>query len=259
MATKIIPPPGTDVQPDGDGEGKAMSFFDHLDELRVRLFRVVLAVAVGMLISVVVTDPVLNYLKGAYGEKLLIIDPVDSIVVFFRVSLLLGAILASPMITYQIFMFVVPGLTKKERSWVLRALPATTSLFLFGVAFTWFLLVPAYINFLKGFEGNIFSVNYSADAYISFITSVLFWHGAAFETPVVFFILGKLGIVTARSMLKYWRHAIVGASIVAAFITPTVDPLTMIIITIILVALYLVSVILVGMTTGFGKPPAENT
>ena len=236
-----------------------MSFFEHLEELRVRLFRAVLAVGIGMLVSVVITDPVLNYLKGPYGGNLIILDPVDSIVVFFRVSLLLGAILASPMITYQIFMFVMPGLTRKERRWVLNALPATTALFLIGVAFTWFVLVPAYINFLKGFESSIFTVNYSADNYISFVTSVLFWHGAAFETPVVFFILGKLGVVTAGSMLRYWRHAIVAASIVAAFITPTVDPLTMIVITIMLVALYALSVILVGVTTGFRRAPRQNT
>src|SRR5258707_3577056 len=258
MATKISPPE-TGLHPNEDGEGKAISFFEHLEELRVRLFRAVLAVGIGMLVSVVITDPVLNYLKSPYGGTLIILDPVDSIVVFFRVSLLLGAILASPMITYQIFMFVMPGLTSKERRWVLNALPATTALFLIGVAFTWFLLVPAYINFLKGFESSIFTVNYSADNYISFITSALFWHGAAFETPVVFFILGKLGVVTAGSMLRYWRHAIVAASVVAAFITPTVDPLTMIVITIMLVALYALSVVLVGVTTGVRRAPRQNT
>jgi sec-independent protein translocase protein TatC len=259
MATKLIPPPETDLHSNEDGEGKAMSFFEHLEELRIRLFRAVLAVAVGMLISVVVTDPVLNYLQSAYGAKLIILDPVDSIAVFFRVALLLGAILASPIITYQIFMFVMPGLTRQEKTWVLRALPATTALFLFGVVFTWFLLVPAYINFLKGFEANIFTVTYSADNYISFITSVLFWHGVAFETPVVFFILGKLGVVTAGTMLHYWRHAVVAATAISAFITPTIDPLTMLVVAGILVALYFLSVILVGITTGFRKTPARTS
>ena len=226
-----------------------MGFFDHLDELRIWLLRAILAVGVGMAIGFVFTNPVLNIIKDTYGSPLTILDPTDSIVVFFRVSLLLGAIIASPIITYQLFMFVLPGLTSKEKRSVLLALPATTALFLIGIVFTWILLVPAYVNFLKGFQSDVFKVSYTADAYISFVTAVLFWHGAAFETPLVFFILGKLGVVNARTMFKYWRHAVVGASIIAAFITPTVDPLTMIVITLMLVTLYALSVILVAVTT----------
>src|SRR5258707_15104983 len=230
-----------------------MGFFDHIEELRIRLMRAILAVGVGMCIGFVFTNPVLNIIKDTYGSQLTILDPTDSIVVFFRVSLLLGAILASPLITYQIFMFIVPGLTSKEKRSILLALPATTVLFLVGIIFTWVFLVPAYVNFLKGFQSDVFKVNYTADAYVSFITAVLFWHGAAFETPLVFYVLGKLGVVNARTMLKYWRHAVVGASIIAAFITPTVDPLTMIVITIMLVALYALSVVLVAVTNSTGR------
>ncbi len=232
-----------------------MGFFDHLEELRNRLFRAVIAVGIGMLISTVFTNPALHFLITPYADRLALIDPTDSVVVFFRLCLMLGAILASPVITYELFMFVLPGLTRKEKRWVLMALPATTGLFLFGVAFTWAILVPAYINFLAGFQSDVFKVIWTADNYVGFITAVLFWHGAAFETPVVFFVLGRLGFVTAGSMLRYWRHAVVAASMVAAFITPTVDPLTMIVITIILIALYGLSVILVGVTTGFRKEP----
>jgi sec-independent protein translocase protein TatC len=257
MDTKLIKPP--EIKPEEpEEEGAVMGFFDHLEELRTRLFRAVLAIALGMAISVFFTNSVLSYIIAPYGDKLGLLDPTDSVVVFFRVCLLLGAILASPVITYQLFMFILPGLTRKEKRWVLLALPGTTALFLVGVAFTWAFLVPAYITFLANFASDVFKVSWTADNYIGFITAVLFWHGAAFETPIVFFILGRLGFVTAASMLHYWRHAVVAASMIAAFITPTVDPLTMIVITIILVVLYGLSVILVGVTTGFRREPLRT-
>ncbi len=259
MDTKLIKPPDQETKPEEPEEDTAvMSFFEHLEELRNRLFRAVLGIGIGMLIAMAFTNPVLNYLKDTYGDRQLIIDPTDSVVVFFRVCLMLGAILASPYITYQLFMFVLPGLTRKEKGWIYMALPATTALFLFGVMFTWFILVPAYVNFLSGFQSDVFKVSWTADNYVGFVTAVLFWHGAAFETPIIFFVLGRLGMVTAKSMLRYWRHAVVGASIIAAFITPTVDPLTMIVITIILVALYGLSVVLVGLTTGFRAEPIHR-
>lgn len=256
MDTKLIKPPDTNVVHKEEEEGAVMSFLDHLEELRTRLFRAVIAIAIGMLISTFFTNPMLNAIKDTYGDNLQILEPTDSIVIFFRVALMLGAILASPIITYQVFMFVLPGLTRKEKRWVLMALPGTTALFLFGLVFTWAILVPAYVNFLKGFQSDVFKVNWTADSYVGFLTAVLFWHGAVFETPLIFFILGRLGAVTAGSMLRYWRHAIVGAAAIAAFITPTVDPLTMLVITIILITLYGLSVLLVGVTTGFRKQTA---
>jgi sec-independent protein translocase protein TatC len=260
MDTKLIKPPETDTIPDTpqQEEGAVMSFLEHVEELRMRLLRVLLGIAVGMGVALLFTNPVLNYLKDAYGDRLLIIDPTESIVVFFRVCLLLGAVLASPYITYQLFMFILPGLTRQEKRWVFLALPATTALFLFGIIFTWTFLVPAYVNFLQGFQSDVFKVNWTADNYIGFITAVLFWHGAAFETPLIFFVLGRFGVVTAASMLGYWRHAVVAASVIAAFITPTVDPLTMLVITVILVALYGLSVVLVGLTTGFRRQPIRR-
>ncbi|MEP7286426.1 MAG: twin-arginine translocase subunit TatC [Chloroflexota bacterium] len=259
MATGLIKPPNTNEQPpEEEVEGAAvMSFFDHLDEVRVRLFRCIIAIAIGMSVSVFFTNPALNFIKATYGERFLIIEPTDSIVIFFRVALFLGAVLASPLITYQLFMFVLPGLTRKEKQWVVLSLPATTVLFLIGVLFTWVFLIPAYVGFLKGFQSDVFRVDWTADSYVGFMTAVLFWHAAAFETPLVFYVLGRFGVVDAQSMLKYWRHAVVGASVIAAFITPTVDPLTMIVITVILVALYGMSVVLVAIT-GRRKPAAAT-
>lgn len=222
-----------------------MGFFEHLDELRTRLFRAVIAIFLAFIVAVFITNPVITFMTQSYGDKLLITKPTDSITQFFRVSLMLAAIAASPVVTYQLLMFIFPGLTRKERRWVLSAIPATTVFFLFGVVFTWIALLPAYILFLKGFQSDIFKVLWTADDYIGFVTSVLFWHGVAFETPVVFYVLGRLGLVQPHQMIKYWRHAVVAAAFFALFIAPTVDPLTMLIITAILMGLYGFSILLV--------------
>lgn len=233
MATQVVPKPPVEPPPDEllelppSEEGKVMGFFEHLDELRRRIVRSVTAIAIGMVIALAFTNPVIEYMKAAYGERLALLAPADSVVIFFRVALMLGAILAMPIITYHVFMFILPGLTKKERRWVFLALPGTTLLFLGGIVFTWFILIPTYINFLKNFNSDIFVTQWTADEYITFVTSVLFWHGVAFETPIVFYVLGRMGAVTPRAMIKYWRQAVAGAAVLAAIITPTVDPVTM--------------------------------
>ena len=276
MATQITPPPDQtklprrglgrivppalrspqNPEPHADGQGAVMGFFEHLEELRMRLFRALLGLAVGIVISVIIANPVIAYLATSSGIQLQAISPTETITVFFRVTLMMGGIFASPLITYQLLMFIVPGLTLKERRWVLLSIPAITFMFAFGVVFTWFILVPAYNWFLVGFQSNVIKAAWTADNYFGFVTSVLFWHGAAFETPVVFFVLGKLGVVTARRMMHYWRHAAVAAAAFAGFIAPTYDPLTMIVITLILFGLYMFSVALVAVSVRDKSQPA---
>lgn len=253
MATKLIPPPDVPKEELADGEGAVMGFFDHLEELRVRLFRTVLGLAGGMIVSLIVASPVVKYIAAsasASNISLQAISPTENITIFFRVTLMLGAMLASPYMTWQVLGFITPGLTRNEKRWLIRAIPATTGLFVIGVAFTWLLLMPAYITFLAGFQADVIKPIWTGDNYFGFVTSVLFWHGVAFETPVVFYILARVGIVNANKMMKYWRHAVVASAVFAGFIAPTYDPLTMIVITIVLFTLYLLSVALVA----FGVP-----
>jgi sec-independent protein translocase protein TatC len=250
MASKVIRtdtpapdqvPPTEPLEP----EGGVMGFWDHLEELRDRIMRVLLAVVLGMVVSAFFTERAIGLMIAPYGDTLGLLNPTDSIVVYFKVALMLGAILASPMITYQLFMFIIPGLTNKEKRWVLLALPGTTALFFIGLAFTWVFLLPAYVNFLSNFQSSIFRTLWTAESYINFVTAVLFWHAAAFETPLIFYVLARGGFVTAGQMITYWRQAIVGAAVVAAVITPTIDPVTMSVIGGILLALYVFSIALV--------------
>lgn len=246
--TQPTPPAPDDLPPDQveEQEGAVMGIWEHITELRDRLLKIIYSVIVGMIISAFFTETVIALMIAPYGDKLGLINPTDSIVVYFKVALMLGAILASPIITYHVFMFIIPGLTRKEKRWVLLALPGTTLLFLIGLVFTWTFLLPAYVGFLSNFQSNIFKTIWTAEAYISFVTSVLFWHAAAFETPLIFYVMARGGFVNSQQMMQYWRQAIVGAAVVAAVITPTVDPVTMTVITGILLALYAFSIALVA-------------
>jgi sec-independent protein translocase protein TatC len=235
--------------PNGEDEDRElrMSLLEHLNELRQRLFKAALALVVGTIIGTFFASPVLEFLKQPYGDQpFTALGPTDSIVSYFRVSLMLGAIIGIPVITYQLLMFILPGLTPKEKRMVLTSLPAVTLLFLVGIAFTWFLLIPPAINFFAGFQPELFANFWTADRYLGFVTALLFWMGVAFETPLIFFVISLLGIVTPTTLIKNWRIAIVGASIAAALITPTVDPVNMFLVMGPLLALYVLSIFLVS-------------
>lgn len=226
----------------GDADETPLTLLDHLNELRIRLFRSLAVLVIGVLLFAVFTDELLKYLIKPYGTELQVLGPTESVVIYFRVALLSGAIFAMPYITFQLFMFVAPGLTRKEKRWIYLALPATTGLFLCGVAFAWFIMVPAALGFLRDFEEDVFRAEWTADRYIAFLTSLLFWIGVAFELPVVVFVLARLGILGPKPLLHNWRLAVVLITVVAAMITPTVDPFNMLLVIAPLLVLYLISI-----------------
>ncbi len=258
MATRLIPPrlrprktpkleqPAT--PPPSDGEGAMMGFFDHLEELRQHLYRAVVGLAIGMIISLLFANNIIEYIAASARLskiELQAISPTESVAVYFRVVLMMAAILASPWITYQLLSFITPGLTRREKGALWQAIPMTTLLFIGGVLITWFFLMPAYIGWLAGFNAETIKPIWTAENYFAFVTQALFWHGVAFESPVIFYVLARIGIINANQMLKYWRHAMVGAAAFAGFVAPTYDPLTMILVTGLLFGLYMGSVGLV--------------
>lgn len=252
------PPPEVDdpdlPQETGDGDGARMSLWDHLDELRSRLFKAVMALVVGSLVGVIFATPILEYLQKPYAKAFIVLDPTGGVVQYFRVALLAGAILSIPVMTYQVLMFVLPGLTKRETRYLLFSIPPVTVLFLIGVLFAWFILIPPALGFLVNFQPDIFKAEWTADHYLGFVTALLFWMGVAFETPLIFFVLSILGFVTPRPLIKNWRIAVVGAAIAAAVITPTVDPVNMMLVMGPLMGLYLLSILLVTIGTRINRP-----
>lgn len=247
-------PPPPEEQPEDDGNQLRMGFFDHLEELRTRLTKAFLALVVATLVGIALAQPVLEYLMEPYAilypdeaRRLVVLGPTGAVVAYFRVALLIGGVLAIPIITYQLLMFIIPGLTQKERRYILLSLPAITALFLTGVAFAWFILMNPAIAFLEGFQSDIFRPEWTADQYLGFVTAILFWMGVSFELPLIFFVLSLLGIVGPAAMVNNWRFAIIGSAIAAAFITPTVDPVNMFLVMGPLLGLYVLSVFLVAL------------
>jgi len=251
-----------------DGHELRMAFLEHLAELRDRGLRIFISLVIGTIIGALFAAQGLEILRVPFCRiveepvqcQFQLLDPTGGVMIYFRVALLIGAILAIPMITYQVMAFVIPGLTKKERRLVFMSLPAITGLFVIGVLFSWFVLIPPALTFLNGFLPDLFRPEWTAQGYLSFTTSLIFWMGVAFEAPLVFFVLSVLGVVTPKGLIKNWRIAIVGASIAAAVITPTIDPVNMFLVMGPLLALYVISILLtfIGERINRGKP-ARNT
>lgn len=221
-----------------------MGFLDHLTELRDRLIRASLGLAVTTTFSMLFASQILEYLITPFGERLQTLGPTEGVVIYFRVALLSGAIIGIPFITWQLWMFIAPGLTRKERRWILLSLPATTVLFFIGVMFSWFILMPAALGFLAEFQSDIFQVGWTADQYVAFVTSLLFWIGASFEMPLIFFLLSRMGLVSPGALRRNWRLAVVGAAVLSALITPTIDPFNMVLVMGPLLTLYALSILL---------------
>ncbi|HZY41332.1 MAG TPA: twin-arginine translocase subunit TatC, partial [Anaerolineae bacterium] len=136
------------------------------------------------------------------------------------------------------------GLENKEKRYVRFVVPGATVLFLIGVGFAWSIMLPAAIGFLSTFQSEVFKSDWRADAYIPFVTSLMFWIGVSFEMPLIVFFLAKLKLVTAGLLLKGWRFAVVGIAVIAAVITPTVDPFNMMLVMAPLILLYFFSILL---------------
>lgn len=220
---------------------------EHLEELRQRLLRSLIALGVGTGIGLLVADRVIDFLAAPVGGRagLVSIDVTESIAAYMRVSLLFGFTLAFPYIIYQILAFVYVGLLPHERRLVLLLVPLSTLLFLGGAAFTYFVMMPVAIPFLTTFAG--IRTEPRPSSYLSFVVSLMFWLGLSFEMPLVFFALAKARLITARQLLRAWRFAVLAIAILAAAITPTVDPVNMSIVMVPLIALYLLSVLLAAL------------
>jgi sec-independent protein translocase protein TatC len=225
-------------------EQTEMTIWDHIEELRRSILWAVIALAVASAFSFLFAEKFITYLAQPIGGlvKLQAIDVTENVGVYMRVSLLGGVVLSMPMIVYQILNFILPGLLPSERKWIFISLPAATLLFLCGAAFSFYIMLPAAIPFMTGFL-NIKTV-VTISNYIAFVTNFLFWIGIGFETPLIIFVLAKFRIVHWRMLMEQWRFAIVIIAVIAAMVTPTVDPVNMGLMMAPLFLLYLISILL---------------
>ena len=208
-----------------------MTLLEHLNELRQRLIRAVIALIIGVIFGTLFAQRVLKMIVAPLGDQTPIaIAPIEATAVFFKVSIVIGLVIAMPFILYQIFMFVAPGLEPREKRYILIGAPVAGLSFGAGVVFAALVLLPSALPFLQRFLPGIVEQRYSIDLYISFVGSLLLWAGLVFETPLVMYFLAKLGVITHEGFAQARQAVIIGAAVAAAVVTPTTDPVNMLLI-----------------------------
>jgi sec-independent protein translocase protein TatC len=229
--------------------GQMMTMIGHMLDLKDHLVRIAISLVVASALTFVLAERVMEWLllpTRGFEEQVRIIAlrPTATIGMFMRISLFSGAIVAMPFIVYQLLHYIVPGLTRKEKRSLAWIIPGATVLFLGGVAFAYFIMIPPALSFLFSWWNDLIEQTWTVEDYVEFVTGLVFWVGVSFQTPLIMTFVARLGVVTARQMLSVWRFAAVGIAVLAAFITPTPDPINMGLIMMPLFVLYLLGILL---------------
>ena len=218
--------------------------FPHLNALRKHLFRALIVLALTTILSFTFANQILGFLTSPLpegSESIQAIEVTEPIGVLMRISLLSGFVLALPYIALELILFIGPGLHRRTRLFlVFVGIPGATLLFLLGMAFAYFVMLPAALPFLVNILD--FEVNIRASSYIKFVTGVMFWLGLVFQLPLVVYVIARIGLVSSGTLLRQWRLALILIAVLAAAITPTVDPVNMAIVMGPMILLYFLSI-----------------
>jgi len=239
---------------DRDDE-KNLTILEHLQELRQRMMICGAALVIAMIVSFYpITTWVLRWLKQPAESKvqnfdLVFTDPLEYWTTFFRVSLTVGITLAMPVFLWQILGFVGPGLTRNEKRWAYPIVLGASAMFVAGCAFAYYVELPPALNFLLN-AGDIARPLISVRKYVDFTTRLMLVTGLVFETPLLVMGLAKVGVVHSRKLLSWWRFAIVGAFIISAVVTPSIDPVTQTLVATPMIVLYFVGIALAKLVEG---------
>ncbi len=224
-----------------------MSLMEHLDELRRRIVHAFIYLVLGFVVAGIFYKRLVAFIQAPLthiGKSLVFTHPMDPLNLDMQVALIGGAILSSPFILYQVWLFIAPGLYQKERRYVVPFMAATVGLFLTGAAFGYYYVLPGALQILIVDFGKNFTPMVTIEEYSSFFLSVILGLGISFELPILIFFLALFGIVSPRFLWKNIRYAILGAFAVAAVICPSPDPWTMCIYAIPLMVLYVIGIAL---------------
>ncbi|XP_031477979.1 sec-independent protein translocase protein TATC, chloroplastic [Nymphaea colorata] len=223
-------------------DDKEMSIFDHLEELRQRMFVSVLAVGAAILGCFAFSKELILLLEApvsSQGVRFLQLSPGEFFFTTLKVSGYCGLLLGSPVILYEIIAFVLPGLTRDERRFLGPIVLGSSVLFYAGIVFSYLILTPAALNFFVNYAQGAVESLWSIDQYFEFVLVLMFSTGLSFQVPVIQLLLGQIGLVSGDQMLSIWRYVVVGAVIAAAVLTPSTDPLTQVLLAGPLLGLYL--------------------
>nr|YP_009397245.1 Sec-independent protein translocase component TatC [Thuretia quercifolia]ARW66431.1 Sec-independent protein translocase component TatC [Thuretia quercifolia] len=216
-----------------------MSIIEHLEELRTRLFYAFIIFCITTIVCLAYTKNISFIIeKPALGIKFLQLAPGEYIFVSIKMSLYLGIIFSSPFFLYQIIIFILPGLTKKEALYVIPTLLGSIILFFTGIFFSYKILIPAALKFLVSYGSDIVEPIWSFEEYFNFISLLSFSTGIAFQIPIIQILLGLFKVLTSNKMLQYWKYVVFISTIISAILTPSTDPITQIFMSFAILILY---------------------
>ena len=226
-----------------DNIDRDMSLTEHLTELRRCLFKAVAALVAGTAVSFYYLEQIIEALTAPVGQ-LYYLRPAEAFMVYLKIALLAGLILASPMVLFQLYSFVRPALTLREKHYALCTIPIIIVLFLGGMLFSYYFVFPRAVEFFLGFGNGHVNPLISMESYLDFLLMLVVPFGFIFNIPVVFLLLAYLKLLPVNALGRYHKHVILAAFILAAFITPTPDIITQSLLALPMVVLYELSLVL---------------
>lgn len=223
-----------------------MPLTGHLAELRKRILYSLAAVLAGTVICLFFIQNLISLLTAPAGH-LYFARPAEVFVIYMKTALIAGFILASPVVFFQFWRFILPAMTDREKTWTLFFVPLSVSLFLGGIAFSYFLVMPQSLHFLMAFGGENFTPLLSMESYLEFVILMILPFGVMFNLPLLMMALALAGLVKEKTLKRGRKFVILAAFILAAVITPTPDILTQSLLALPAVFLYEISLHIIGM------------
>ena len=233
-----------------------MSFLDHLEELRSRLLKSLIALAAGFGVAWGYHEEIFHFLteplRKAYpGVKFITTGPSEALILYMKMAFFVGIFLVAPYLLYQVWAFVAPGLYPHEKRYAVPFILAGSLFFLGGAAFGHYVLFPTTFGFLVDFGGTDMQFLPKVDEYYTFYSWFLLGLGLVFQTPVVIFVLARIGLVTPGFLLRHFKYAVLISFVAAAIITPTPDVMSQTMLALPMLALYILGVVVAW---AFGRP-----
>ena len=217
-----------------------MSLSEHLEELRQRMFLSFGVFLASTCVGLGFIKKIVALLQApALGVKFLQLAPGEFFFTSVKVAFFFGALIVSPFLIYQLFLFIVPGMTVNERQVLLPFALSSGTLFFLGVGFSYWVLIPAALNFFINYGSDVVEPLWSFEQYLDFVLLILLSTGLCFQVPIIQVVLGLTGIVTSEKMLSSWRYVVLASTIVGAILTPSTDPITQILLSSAILALFL--------------------
>jgi sec-independent protein translocase protein TatC len=218
-----------------------LPFSEHIEELRQRIFHIFWIILLLTCVALFEVKFLVKILELPVNNvKFFQISPGEYFVSTVKIAFYTGLLFGSPFAIGQLILFLLPGLTKKETKVILPLLLSSLSLFVLGLVFSYYALIPAALNFFLNYSEEVIEPLWSFDQYFVFISVLFYSTGLAFQIPIFQIILGLLNIVSGKQMLKLWRYVVLGSTIIGAILTPSTDPLTQLFLSGAIVLLYLI-------------------